>query len=93
MSLARFHFTTFAENLRPLLNNENQKSSVTSILRSPNAPDGGAHPAWKAFIKYCSELNHGEIELLKIQNGLPMLAEITRKKVKFGDASEQRRTT
>ncbi|PYS68600.1 MAG: hypothetical protein DMF69_19710 [Acidobacteria bacterium] len=41
------------------------------------------HPAWSAFITYCSELEHGEIEILRIQNGLPVLAEITRKKIKF----------
>jgi hypothetical protein len=41
------------------------------------------HPAWRAFIRYCAELQHGEIELLKIQNGLPMLAEVVKKKVKF----------
>jgi hypothetical protein len=42
------------------------------------------HPAWRAFIRYCAELQHGEIELLKIQDGLPMLAEAVKKKVKFG---------
>jgi hypothetical protein len=41
------------------------------------------HPAWRAFVRYCAELQHGEIEVLKIQNGLPVLAEVTRKKVKF----------
>jgi hypothetical protein len=41
------------------------------------------HPAWLAFIRYCSELQHGEIETLKIQDGLPVLAEIVRKKIKF----------
>jgi hypothetical protein len=41
------------------------------------------HPAWRLFIEYCSELNHGEIEVLKIQDGLPVLAEVTKKKVKF----------
>ena len=41
------------------------------------------HPAWIAFIKFCSELEHGEIEILKIQDGLPVLAEVTKKKVKF----------
>jgi hypothetical protein len=41
------------------------------------------HPAWIAFIKYCQRLNHGEIEKLKIQNGLPVLAEVTTQKVKF----------
>jgi hypothetical protein len=41
------------------------------------------HPAWLAFIKYCEHLSHGEIEKLKIQDGLPVLAEVTTQKVKF----------
>lgn len=44
----------------------------------------GVHPAWAAFVRYCQELRHGEIECLKIQDGLPVLAEVTKKKVKFG---------
>jgi hypothetical protein len=41
------------------------------------------HPAWAAFIKYCQRLSYGEIERLKIQDGLPVLAEVTTQKVKF----------
>ena len=41
------------------------------------------HPAWRAFIEFCSALSHGEIETLKIQDGLPVLAETVKKKVKF----------
>ena len=41
------------------------------------------HPAWRAFIQYCGQLRHGEIERLCIQDGLPVLAETTTKKVKF----------
>jgi len=41
------------------------------------------HPAWQAFMRYCEKLQHGEIECLKIQDGLPVLAEVTTKKVKF----------
>ena len=41
------------------------------------------HPAWVAFVRFCEELRHGEIECLKIQDGLPVLAEVTTKKVKF----------
>ena len=44
---------------------------------------GPLHPAWSAFLRYCQELRHGEIECLKIQDGLPVLAEVTKKKVKF----------
>jgi len=45
--------------------------------------DKSLHPAWRAFVRYCAELQHGEIEILKIQDGLPVLAEVTRKKVRF----------
>jgi hypothetical protein len=40
-------------------------------------------PAWCEFIRFCADLRHGEIERLSIQDGLPVLAEITKKKVKF----------
>ena len=42
------------------------------------------HPAWSALVGCCQELWHGEIECFKIQDGLPVLAEVTKKKVKFG---------
>ena len=41
------------------------------------------HPAWREFIRFCRDLKHGEVERLSIQDGLPVLAETTRKKVKF----------
>lgn len=41
------------------------------------------HPAWRAFFRFCSELEHGEIESLKIQDGLPVLAEVVTRKIKF----------
>ncbi len=44
---------------------------------------GAQHPAWLAFLRFCGELRHGEIERLKIQDGLPVLAEVTKKKIKF----------
>ena len=47
-------------------------------------PAMSLHPAWRAFLRFCAELRHGDIERLKIQDGLPVLAEVTRKKVKFG---------
>ena len=43
----------------------------------------GVHPAWLQLMRYCAELGHGEIEKLKIQDGLPMTAEVTTRKVKF----------
>lgn len=41
------------------------------------------HPAWTELIRFCRELKHGEIENLKIQDGLPQMAELVRKKVRF----------
>ncbi|MFQ5721218.1 MAG: hypothetical protein ACE5GI_01830 [Candidatus Aminicenantales bacterium] len=43
------------------------------------------HPSWYSFIKYCQRLKYGEIEKLKIQDGLPMLAEEVKKKIKFSE--------
>lgn len=41
------------------------------------------HPAWHSFIKYCESLRYGEIDKVKIQDGLPMIAEEVKKKIKF----------
>jgi hypothetical protein len=41
------------------------------------------HPAWYSFIKYCETLRYGEIDKIKIQDGLPMIAEEVKKKIKF----------
>jgi hypothetical protein len=40
--------------------------------------------AWREFIRFCRDLKHGDIERLSIQDGVPVLAEMTRKKVRFG---------
>jgi hypothetical protein len=52
--------------------------------RENGYPEILLHPAWRNFVRYCAELRHGEIERLSIQDGLPVLAEVTTKKVKFG---------
>jgi hypothetical protein len=41
------------------------------------------HPAWLHLMRYCAELGHGEIEKLKIQDGVPVIADVVREKVKF----------
>ena len=43
------------------------------------------HPSWVEFVRFCMEMKHGEIENLKIQDGLPCLAEVVRRKVKFNE--------
>jgi hypothetical protein len=58
--------------------------TVTPLAhQAASQSDAMLHPAWQAFVQFCRELGHGEIELLRVQDGLPVLAEITRKKVKF----------
>ena len=39
--------------------------------------------AWVEFIRYCRDLRYGEIERLIIQDGVPVLAEVISKKIKF----------
>ena len=60
--------------------------NLEEMLRRPKSgtrPSTEVHPAWLRLMHYCAELGHGEIEKLKIQDGLPMAAEFTTKKVKF----------
>ena len=53
--------------------------TVTRVKLEPSP----LHPIWRAFIRYCAELQHGDIELLKIQDGLPVFAEVIKEKIKF----------
>jgi len=57
-----------------------REAAVCSALHPRNEP---LHPAWFALIRHCKSLGYGEIERLVIQDGIPVLAEVTRKKVKF----------
>ena len=41
------------------------------------------HPGWLALIRLCRDIDHGEIERLRIQDGLPVLVEVTRQKIKL----------
>ena len=38
---------------------------------------------WARLIWFCQQLGHGEIEKLKIQDGVPVIADVVREKVKF----------
>jgi hypothetical protein len=65
------------------MQNQNGFKNEMLLPHSKRPTDKDLHPTWSAFIKYCFELEYGEIETLKIQDGLPVLAEVTRKKIKF----------
>ena len=45
--------------------------------------EASLHPAWLAFVRYCQQMGNGEIERLKIQDGIPVLVEVSRHKIKF----------
>lgn len=52
-------------------------------VQVPNHNNPKLAAGWRDFIRFCQELRHGEIERLSIQDGVPVLAELTRKKIKF----------
>jgi hypothetical protein len=59
-------------------------------LGMPEDPARGGDrlpPAWREFIRFCKDLRHGEIERLSIQDGVPVLAEVTKRKIKFNGRS------
>ena len=71
--------------------NGNSSSKIPCLIKGEllghsqtGLQNGSLHPAWLAFIRFCAQLEFGDIERLKIQDGLPLIAELTTKKVKFG---------
>lgn len=67
---------------------DSNPSQEAGLTRRPDpnrrtSATGELNPAWPAFIRYCREIGHGEISKLKIQDGLPVLAEETIRKTKF----------
>lgn len=57
--------------------------AVVSLHRLEDRAVSAIHPTWQRLMRYCADLGHGEIEKLKIQDGLPMTAEVTTRKIKF----------
>jgi len=51
--------------------------------RPGEAAGSGLHPAWRALIRFCREVGHGEIERIRIQDGLPVSAEVVTKKIRW----------
>ncbi len=61
------------------------KRNTATLRNQPKAVTGAdqLHPGWQALIRLCRELGHGEIERIRIQDGLPVLVEVTRQKIKL----------
>ena len=66
-----------SESERPLARVENQLRNGESRLPA----------AWREFIRFCGDLRYGEIERLSIQDGVPVLAEVTKRKIRFNGRS------
>ena len=62
-----------------------QRQTPATIGRESNSRNRAEvlHPAWCALMELCERLGYGEIEKLKIQDGLPVLAEMTTQKIKL----------
>ena len=41
------------------------------------------HPAWLALMRHCRKVGFGEVERLKIQDGVPVMIETTIKRTKL----------
>jgi len=60
------------------------RTNTDKLRENLQAPRLGAtNPAWLRLMEYCAEMGYGEIQSLKIQDGLPIVAEVTTKKVRF----------
>ena len=55
----------------------NDKQAEDMDRQAARQTESRLHPAWLAFIRHCRELGFGEISQLKIQDGLPVMAEET----------------
>jgi len=70
--------------MEELSNNKKESALRAKVVAVDVASvNGELHPAWQALIRFCRELKHGEIERINIQDGLPVSAEVVRKKIRW----------
>jgi len=60
----------------------NKKMNDMEKLKAKNR-NVGVHPAWLALMRHCREVGFGEIERLKIQDGVPVMIETTIKRTRL----------
>ena len=67
------------------MSERNDRHELNRNGTTPNrtGQEASLHPAWQAFVRYCQQMGHGEIERLKIQDCIPVLVEVSRQKIKF----------
>ena len=64
---------------------ERNESAVDKrdAAEAASVPVERIHPAWANLMRFCREMGFGELERVKIQDGLPVVAEVTTRRVKF----------
>jgi len=55
----------------------------TGTVSGQDEGETSIHPNWQAVIRFCKEMGYGEIECLKIHDGLPVSAEVVTKKIRW----------
>ena len=50
---------------------------------SSAAREPAIHPAWLKLIEFCRVMGFGELERVKIQDGVPTVAEVVKERVKL----------
>jgi hypothetical protein len=64
------------------MNEMNKELNRIEKLKTKHST-AGIHPAWLALIRHCREVGFGEIERVKIQDGIPVMIEKTIKRTKL----------
>lgn len=68
-----------------LLKLATENERVDSVLSQPPIRDirQSLPPAWRSFLHFCERMGNGEIQQLKVQDGLPVVAEAVTRRVRF----------
>jgi hypothetical protein len=64
---------------------DDQSARSHRVDNSPDLRFSRLHPSWEALIRYCEQLQFGELEKVRIQNGLPMTVEVVRTKMRLSE--------
>ena len=60
------------------------KTSIPPRMQKPSEKSHvGLHPAWITLIRHCQAMGHGEIERIRIQDGVPVLIEKSVERIKL----------
>jgi hypothetical protein len=58
-------------------------TTANKVLDARVRETHGIHPAWIALIRHCREMGFGELEHVKIQDGIPVMIEKSIQRIKL----------